>query len=113
MKPFIIWAYIKWCFFNIFGGMISKHFLFIKTMRREPLMAILLSILLGTLSVGASVITALLIGPSDIRESRELASSACFFTAVVVASYVALVAVIASWKNFCDDRNELFDILKK
>lgn len=113
MKPFIIWAFVKWCLSNIFGGLINRHYVFVKTMRREPALAVLLSILFGLLTIGATMIISLAVGPDDTKAARELSALVGFITALCVVGYTTAIAVMAAWRSFVDDRNELFETLKR
>ena len=108
----LLWAYLVWCFFKIFGGTISKHHQYVNAMRYETVGAIVLSCLFGLLLTGASIIIALVVGPEDLGASRALAGMTGYVVAICITGYITLVGIIASWKNFCADRQDLLDSLR-
>lgn len=109
----LLWAYLVWCFFKIFGGTISKHHQYVKAMRYETVGAIVLSCLFGLLLTGASIIIALLVGPDDLAASRALAGMTGYVVFICICCYITLVGIIASWKAFCAERQEIINILKR
>jgi hypothetical protein len=107
MKPFLLFAFIRWIFSKMFSNAIKLNETFRELLRETPWIAVYAWIVGTIMFVGA--VTLLGMGFIDTPEQMSLFVLAQFAIAVL---YLAVNGVTIMYEAFKQDREELFNILK-
>jgi uncharacterized membrane protein len=116
VRLYVLWAFAKWCFFKLFGGVIEfvldLHRDYRRYLARYTFQALLAWVALTLIAILISALTAIMIA-TEKDLIREYISLSMHVTGYVSLAYLISTGISIAYEKFTHERAELIRILKE